>query len=277
MIFLGKVTHVKTPEGGRGLTAGEKLVLYALSNLHGAEGNFAVATQADLAHWCRLAVSGVRKITRALQSDGALAIYKPKVSRHGAPFHYVVIESKLYEEKLDSEDAHSEAFRLHSVQPEGYTLSPPTTKANQSNLNTGEVGSSGEVPKLGKNDGSADVRRARTHARKRGRFSGIDLEAVEGLLMHHLRKIDAHLASGIISDCLGVNPTVTTEEVLFVLSMIFAEGIPANIKKPAGYVRTMASSRVRETYLRAVDDAARSRMAAAGRQVEAGKGTGRTH
>jgi hypothetical protein len=88
--------------------------------------------------------------------------------------------------------------------------------------------------------------------------------------MQNLKRVDARLAAGLAADCLRKNPEVTTEQVLFVLTAIFLEGIPPHIKRPAGFVRQEAVDRVRQSYLEALNAAAEERMRAAGRKPGSG-------
>lgn len=266
LLKIGTMTHVMTPEGGRPLSCGEKLVLYALSDQHGRYGAYARCTQSDLANWCRLSVDGVRRITRELEKDKVLVIDRPKVSCHGSPFHYVVNEAKLYWQSPALEGRLTLPLRVDSVEAKGSSESTPSPKATKSTQKHGKAGDLDCSSNLVEADNCERADKARAHASKTNGKTELDLVAIEGLLMQGLKRIDPRLAVGLVSDCLAANPDVTTAQVLAVLGMIFAEGIPAHIKRKAGFVRTEAAARVRQSYLDALDEAARQRMRAAGRE-----------
>jgi hypothetical protein len=265
---MAKQTHVITDTGVRPLTAFEKVMVLILADEQGRRGPYVEVSMDDLAHWCRYSPKTVMRVARGLEADKVLKVDRPAVSAFGHKFRYVIDEDRLCwkaptlkgdrltplkGDRLSKKGRQTDTLN-HTSLPSTIPFTGTGTKIPSSNLV--EVDSERAV-----------LKRTRAREKTNGKTQ-LDLEAIEGLLMQGLKRVDPQLAGQLADECLAENPDVTTEQMLFVLNAIFAEGIPAHIKRPAGFVRRAASARVRKSYLDALDAAARERMRAAGREPE---------
>lgn len=107
--------------------------------------------------------------------------------------------------------------------------------------------------------------KARARGKQLRKARSSDLEPIEALLASRLGQIDPRLAAGITVDCAAVNPELTGEQLLTVLGILLARGVPPHIKNPAGWIRRQAAEAVRKEYLALLDRRGAAMQAAAGR------------
>jgi hypothetical protein len=256
---------VITPHGVEKLSTLDKCVLLVLADGERKAAGWFVVGYERLACYCAVEKRAVIRSVKKLEDYGAVAVRKAERGGAGARNGYRVLTHELIYHDPRKKGVIGTPLKVSLEHPKGCHTDTTFQVLTSKDLLPGEAGASVPSSNVVEVDSERAVLKGRAHASKRTGKTGLDLEAIEGLLMSRLKRIDARLAADLAHDCLQVNPHVTTEQILFVLTAIFTEGIPPRIHNKPGFVRKEARDRVRASYLQALDAAAGERMTSARR------------